>query len=281
MDRFKKLNWQTPRRYPPHGYSGILTTFLGVYLTIKAMFFGQLNDTPTLLVFTVALIANARSGSKIAIGEKAKPFKYIARFQFSMGWNCIRFTEPIIALLSLGPTQLLPLLDFSAALNFILVQISLLNLVSKMKNSDAAVRSLISIGIALASTFVSYPLQLSYRSSSSSSYLSDFFAQYPDQGPAMSSYVYVPTATLISLIMFAATLFDRRIIGERGILLCAASIPVTLVANLLAQDIFFPTSSTQQLILGEEEFMNPTPAIHKLRLKLFGTSIADMNPSNK
>jgi len=204
----------------------------------------------------------------------------MARFQFSMGWNCIRFTEPIIALLSLGPTQLL-LLDFSAALNFILVQISLLNLVSKMKNSDAAVRSLISIGIALASTFVSYPLQLSYRSSSSSSYLSDFFAQYPDQGPAMSSYVYVPTATLISLIMFAATLFDRRIIGERGILLCAASIPVTLVANLLAQDIFFPTSSTQQLILGEEEFMNPTPAIHKLRLKLFGTSIADMNPSNK
>lgn len=69
----------------------------------------------------------------------------------------------------------------------------------------------------------------------------------------MASFVYAPTVYLISIVMFSATLYERRKIGTLALSALALAAPLLLVLTVMSQETFFADTSTQQLILGLAE----------------------------
>jgi hypothetical protein len=110
-----------------------------------------------------------------------------------------------------------------------------------------------------ACTFALYPLQMGFWPNHWYSEL----LKWPDQHAAMATFVYAPVCTSLALVMFCATLFERRLIGPRAIVALAVSIPLLLAGTVIGQDVYFGSTSTQQLLLGVAA-SDPTPLIRSI-----------------
>ena len=112
------------------------------------------------------------------------------------------------------------------------------------------------VGVVASSTFAAYPLQMGLFPSR----WYHLLTQWPNQHHAMATYVYAPVCTFIALVMFFATLKERGLADSRALAFLAAAMPLLLVATVTAQDIYFGSTSTQQLLLGVEA-SDPTPLV--------------------
>ena len=76
-------------------------------------------------------------------------------------------------------------------------------------------------------------------------------ADYPRQGAAMVAYIYVPATWAFSLMLFGATLWNRKLIGDLGLGGgFAAMVSAVLLSTVLLQEVHYPEpASTQKLYL--------------------------------
>lgn len=112
----------------------------------------------------------------------------------------------------------------------------------------AAIRIALLFGSAALSLLASYPLQLALLGSE---WWECVRATYPVQDVAMVSYIYVPTTWAFALMLFGATLWNRKIIGELafggGF---AGLVLVSVASTVIMQEVHIPEpASTQKLWL--------------------------------
>ena len=75
-------------------------------------------------------------------------------------------------------------------------------------------------------------------------------ARFPQQGYALATFVYIPAATVIGVILFGATLLLRGAIGVGGFVALCALAPLTTAATVLMQEVHAADVSTQMLVVG-------------------------------
>lgn len=246
-----RLSWSVPRRLP-HGPVGAALVSLGGIEMTNA-FQGHLVSPPVAVALAALTVANAASGvallPDVCRVDSCKLFKATSLVQYCLSYELVRFS-----------------LDFGAAAApldamcgcFLLA--SLLSMARDASVFPGAVRYVILLGTVAASTFVIYPFQMALDSAD----WYQLLGCWPDQHAAMATYVYGPACVLVAVIMFCATLFERDLIGGRSLAFVATLMPLTLVATVIAQDVYFGTSSTQQLILGVPE-TDPVQLLNILR----------------
>ena len=106
----------------------------------------------------------------------------------------------------------------------------------------------VSFGCAALALLAGYPLQLAVCGQE---WLDCVHTQYPLQGAAMVAYIYVPATWAFALMLFGATLWSRKIIGDLGLGGgFAAVVGAVLVSTVLMQEVNHPEpASTQKLWL--------------------------------
>ena len=287
--KLKKLNWfSSPSRALPHGLTGIISIVSGIKLVVRSLT-GDLdvysltvnfsttsahegsassimNMIPlTLLIYATSTFANAMTGfriSHLAPLDGRDIFKSCAFLQICLSYYVLRFTPHFSAVFSFL-TQweeddnlktatilggMVRLVDVAFAL-VTMVCILSFNIVAKdqwLKGSRVLGISVGfgTLGILLLTT---YPLQLAIQGQEWWSCVQD---RYPYQSSGMVAYIYLPATITFSLILFSATLFQRKIMSEIefGIGL-GAIILVCLLAAVLSQELFIPDASTQRIYL--------------------------------
>jgi hypothetical protein len=105
----------------------------------------------------------------------------------------------------------------------------------------------ISCGVGALILLSGYPLQLALQGAS---WYAGVLQDYPRQREAFVFFVYIPTTWAFAVVLFGATLYNRRLVSLRVFgsafigLVC-----VTLLSTVTLQEVYLPCVSTQKLIL--------------------------------
>mgnify|MGYP007078102851 CR=1 FL=1 len=240
-----RLHWAAPSRAFPHGLSGLLSVVSGAYL-IAASLRGSLVAVsgPILGLYVLSSMVNAAAGLAIS-GRAAKSYRSVFRscsiFQLCLIYYCWRFSP-----------------SFPAGAPFVTVLDSVIGVLTVLGIASftftAVVQLPLAIGVAVIfgsfalALLSGYPLQLGFLGQE---WLECVQATYPKQGPAMVAYIYVPATWAFAVMLFGATLWIRKLIGDLALGGgFAGVVVVTLVSTVLMQEVHFPEPvSTQKLWL--------------------------------
>jgi len=245
-----RLRWNVPRALP-HGPVGIALTTLGA-VEVQRAFSGELVSPPVAVGIAALGAANAWSGTRLLAprAPTTPHFRAIAVVQYCLSYMTVR----------LGPCDILPAwADVACGATLLATLAYLAYLVTHDVRLPAAVRALVGVGVACACTLAGYPLQMGLAPDVWHKTL----AHLPDQAAAMATFVYAPTEWLIANLMFAATLYERRRIGDAAVALLALTAPALLIATVIAQDVYFGDTSTQQIVLNAPH-TDPTELVYAL-----------------
>eukprot|EP00889_Picochlorum_renovo_P008521 jgi/Picre1/35551/NNA_003012.t1 len=106
-------------------------------------------------------------------------------------------------------------------------------------------------GVGALTLLSGYPLQ--YAFGSSMDWWNRVLDNYPLQANALVYFVYIPACCVVSIIMFAATLYNRKILGTTSFaLLVFCSVFGILLTTVLSQELYIPCISTQKLLIDVE-----------------------------
>ena len=227
-----------------HTVSGSFLLAAGAILFLRCMG-GVLYSGAAPILFSLLSVLNAGSGcAALASKRGVGPTMFRAASLLQLG------SASFVVRLSAFPRYhdssalLLGLLRGWDFFSFLAILASLVTFSSFLPSLPFPAATVSAAGTAACLTFAAYPLQTAISPSA--------FSAFPDQEACLVSFVFVPASTLISGIMFAATLFDRRRIGASALLLLSCLVPLTVASTVAAQEIFFPRTSTQQLWVGVE-----------------------------
>lgn len=106
-------------------------------------------------------------------------------------------------------------------------------------------------GVGALALLSGYPLQ--YAFGSSVDWWNRVLHAYPLQANALVYFVYIPACCVVSIIMFAATLYNRKILRTTSFaLLVFCSVFGILLSTVLSQELHIPCVSTQKLLIDVE-----------------------------
>lgn len=289
LKRFSNLRWSSsPSKLLPHGLHGIISVLLGLYLIFFHALRGDLEpyllsssqnfwinvQQLKVICYAVSTAFNAIGGYKIVGYSELSTqsiFRRCAVLQLCLVYYVIRFlpifTEVLQQIESLKGSEflnsvvtLVPVVMRYADICFmavlVAITLSFLSVASNTASDSLVLANAVGIGtfgILLLST---YPVQLAIYGQE---WLECVYVRYPMQGAGMVAFIYVPATVVFSLILFGATLYQRRIISaiEFG-LISFAAVAFCLIATVLSQEAHIPYVSTQRIYMPCEEPSNGT-----------------------
>ena len=242
-----RLHWTAPSRAFPHGLSGVLSVGIGAYLIFCALR-GDLEAASRpepLLVYAVSSFANAGAG--LAIVNRAPQnvrhiFRSCAIFHISLVYCACRFSPAF----PFSRSSHTALIDGAASLLLVL------GIASIAAGAVARLPAVISAAVVFGSfalmLLAGYPLQLAILGQE---WWECVQADYEHQGAAMTAYIYVPATWAFAVMLFGATLWSRKVIGDLALGGGFAGLVLaTLSSTVLMQEVHFPEpASTQKLWL--------------------------------
>ena len=246
MRSLARLHWTTPFKALPHGVLGLITVVSGACI-IACSLSGSLAaviNPWTLWLFAISAGGNALAG--LAIVDRAPKdlrniFRSCSIFQLCLIHCALRFSNSCPR-----GHQFVVVLDMAMSV------LSVLCIASFVAAAVTKVPPAVGAGVVLGSValalLVGYPLQLAVLGEVWWECVS---REYPEQGPAMAAYIYVPAAWAFAVMLFGATLWNRKIIGDVALGgWFAGFVLATLVSTVLMQEVHFPEpASTQKLWL--------------------------------
>ena len=278
--RFRKmhfLNWKTPSLKIPHGLLGAVATTSGLFLILHSItgylyiFYYNL----PVLTYVVSAIMNAIGGLKLlhlCPVETKGIFKRCALLQICLSLYVLRFTPQFTKVLSyfdqvtkfpmdppsnfdvikifsvLIATAFVKILDIVLAIATLFCTLSFHHLAyEKLIESNVAIAVAISIGTFGIMLLSTYPMHLAILGQE---WWECVQTNYPKQNVGFVGYIYIPATVTFGLILFGATLYQRKILKEIEFsLLAAVTILVCLVTTVLSQEVHIPYVSTQRIYL--------------------------------
>ena len=247
LDSILRLHWMDPSRYFSHGISGIATILLGACLIIFALM-GELEAAThpvPLSLYVYAALANSLAGQRMTNRAplKYRPiFRLCSTFQCCLVYFAFRFSQAF----PFGGTYV------AAAVDALVCSLLVLGIGAIATFGLLRLPLLIGIPVACGclalSLLAGYPLQLAVFGEG---WWACVGRAYAVQGAAMVAYIYVPATWAFALMLFGATLWLRRLIGDLA-LGCgfAGVVMTTLLATVLLQEVHYPEPlSTQRLWL--------------------------------
>jgi hypothetical protein len=255
---FSSLNWSIPSKPLPHGINGMISVFVGAYVIIASLagYLGHISNPAILGIYMYSSFANALSGlimANIAPVAFQNLFRACAVFQMCLVYFVGRFSPLFPDVTELGPALWILDCIFSIAIiaGIAWFATSAMTMVSPAIACGVLVGS---FGLLLLS---GYPLQLAIFGQE---WWDCVQSVYPEQSSAMVAYIYVSSTWAFALILFGATLWNRKIIGDTafGIGICGL-VMATLIGMVLMQEVHYPEPlSTQKLWLPCPEPMKGT-----------------------
>jgi len=283
FQKILKLNWRsTPSFYLPHGLLGLVSTSIGLFLVFGKTVRGYLdpfiyiedepihNNIPILVfIYVISTVASSVAGyrlSRVAFAETVGIFQRCAILQYMLCYFIVRFlphTTQWIALLhnnymsdiALHIETIIQLVDIFSTLVLVICMFSFNRIVFDKKYSTSIKIAVLSgtFGLQL---LASYPMQISYNGQK---YWQCVQERYPLQASGMVAFIYIPTSLTFNIILFGATLYQRKILTETTLGIGSMFIILTcIVSTVLSQEIHIPNVSTQRIYLPCEEPMAGT-----------------------
>lgn len=237
-----RLRWSVPHILP-HGPTGVALISIGSVSTMQTIHSGTLVSPEVAIAIAGLAMANAWSGNQLLpshlsdINTKRVMFSLVSQVQYCLSYELVRF-----ACFDTG-TWLQPV---DAACG-IFLSLLLARLYRGARALQSPVKDLVAVGVVAALTFACYPIQMGFFPETWFPLVEEIFV---DQHAAMASFVYAPTLTLISFVMFAATLYERKKIDDYALSVITICVPVVLILTVTFQEILFADTATQQLVLG-------------------------------
>ena len=230
-----KLNfWKT--RYVPHGALGVASLTSAGTVTLSSLS-GHQVMSEFVHISSALIILNAVSSIPLLSNSdsiRKDLFVQSILIQCALAYMSIRV---------LHNDALFELSDFCC---FLTITTALHNIwVSSSKLDEFNIQ--IKSAVVCASTFALYPLQFSLLGQNWWSYIQSI---YPEQAVGFSQYVFVPSEFIIALIMFAATLVDRNMLSIPQTRTLFVLPILILVGTIVAQEVYMPSTATQELIIG-------------------------------
>ena len=214
---------------------------LGSVSTIHTIQSETLLAPEVAIVIAGLAVANSWSGNQLTSSSSSDTrsvmFSLVAKIQYCLSYELVRF-----ACFDAGAW----LQPFDAACGMFLA-VLLARLYRDAQTLQSQVKNLVTIGVVSALSFTFYPIQMGFFPETWYPLIDNVFV---NQHAAMASFVYAPTLTLISFVMFAATLYDRKKINDYALSVIAFCMPLLLVLTVTYQEILFSDTSSQQLVLG-------------------------------
>lgn len=262
------LNWlSSPSRAIPHGLSGVLAVIIGMHLIFCSMV-GNLHpysvesvnrsmaicDVPWRVVaFALATCWNALGGYRIVnrAPPDARPtFRKCAILQVCLSYYILRFL-PHTSRYQLGLSHALEnavhAVDVIITATSVFCTLSFLEAVIQISRKSLILSIGVGSGIVGILLLSVYPIQLSLQGEAWWTCIQD---RYPLQASGMVGYIYIPATVSFSLILFGATLFQRRILSATEFGIASTLIVVgCLLATVLSQEVHIPDVSTQRIYL--------------------------------
>ncbi len=278
--KFKRLNWLSPKGRLPHGLSGIVSVSSGVYLILHSIsgrldpykYDGENSPIPVaVLVFVVSTCINALAGynlTRLAWVETQSIFKRCAILQMCLSYYVLRFMPHFSNFMghySLANMEQHALVDWKwfifmtvqmldVSLCIIMMTCTLsfnmvaLDFWTKSPSISASV-AIGTVGILLLST---YPLHLALWGQEE--WWMCIQGKYTLQNVGMVAYIYVPATVTFSLMLFGATLYMRGILSDAEYGMGSALVVlVCLLGTVLSQELHIPDVSTQRIYLPCQE----------------------------
>jgi hypothetical protein len=275
------LRWTNrPHRMLPHGLSGIVTLLTGYFLTLCSIcgilapfgvghykhYFMLYGIKYWIYIFGFATFLNAGSGLMLAPSatKMAQPiFRKIAWIQICLIYYTFRFLPEMYMLFAEQDAddsndegnqwkQLYSKRAIVRYMDIICFSIMTISTLGFGKDSLDYFQESKSISIAFLcsmfgiATLCVYPGHLVYDEN----WFTCIVSQYPIQGVAMTSYVYVPAATMIAFLSFVGTLNLRKMINntETSILMIVCVFGILFI-DVIAMEYWITDVSTQKLLL--------------------------------
>ena len=265
------LRWTSvPYRILPHGISGLFTLVIGLFLTLcsitgelspyglgpNAIYYQLFGYKYLYYLFVFSALVNTVTGYMMipAATKIGKPiFRVACGVLVGMIYYSLRFMPDHYVYLNKYSTTISGVSSFVPYYVDVvfgtLITISVLYFFKLSYDLCSTSRS-IGISIAFAtccmSTFIFYPIQQMLNVN----WINCVCDQYPLQGLAMVSYVYVPSITAFSFLAFLATVYSRKIINEVQLSAIIVSyVASTMVLTILRMELLLPDVSTQRLYI--------------------------------
>lgn len=290
FQKVKKLNWRsTPSFYLPHGLCGLVSTSIGLFLVFGKTIRGSLDpfvfieeepwyrNIPVFVsMYVLFTIASSIAGyrlSNVAFSDTVGIFQRCAVLQCMLCYFIFRFmphtTNWINMTMLLNISNTLPVesfirvVDAAATLVLAACMLSFNGVLVDKKYSSSVKIAVLSgtIGLQLLAT---YPVQISY---SGQEYWQCVQERYPMQASGMVAFIYIPTSLAFNIILFGATLYQRKILSEAALGIGSIFIILTcIVSTVLTQEVHIPDVSTQRIYLPCKE-----PALGTLEAEIVRT----------
>eukprot|EP00929_Paragymnodinium_shiwhaense_P035757 TRINITY_DN19276_c0_g2_i2.p1 TRINITY_DN19276_c0_g2~~TRINITY_DN19276_c0_g2_i2.p1 ORF type:complete len:309 (-),score=45.48 TRINITY_DN19276_c0_g2_i2:728-1600(-) len=232
--------WKTPSRLLPHGVLGVIAVSLGFYLAACALL-GQLaayrdRQLRLLTSYQVFAAANALAGGwmsrRAPSAELRLVFRFVTMLELSLLYYSARFAGSLDSIVGSWA-------DKMAAVLFLGGFVVLAGVMWKDWRVYPAIGSLMPL--------VFYPLQLAIFPED---WLSCVQRVYPDQGLALSAFVYTPTSAVVAALAFGATLHMRGYVSRALLAVVAALLGLgTLASMVIMQEVHLLGVTTQKLLI--------------------------------
>ena len=260
LRKISKLHWASPSKINPHGLTGLISVGLGCALIAHSLTghlqpFQETEMPMFLLSYCATTFANALAGyriSHIAWKKTQGIFRRCAMVQMILSYYILRFSPYFTHLWQSQNTgenigqRCLSAADSVVALALVACILSF-NEISMDVDYDVSIKFSVlagSLGLLLLAT---YPIQLAYGGQE---WLECIGHRYPLQSAGMIAYIYIPASVTFSLMLFAATLFQRGILSAPEFGMGASAVVlICLVATVLSQEVHIPDISTQRIYL--------------------------------
>lgn len=295
--RWQQLHWtNTPSRFFPHGISGLLTVVVGLRIVTDSMsgrvYQYEYSNTSNsysripapVLVFAGVALINSISGYQLspkATHASQIIFRNCAMLQIGLCYFIVRFLPHFTVLwrylleeefvsrngTRTSTTMIVLWKQWLWIMDAILTGILLYSNLAFWRNSTAyawkkskiivIAASVGSMAIMLLSV---YPVQLVWNGQE---WYECVQTRYSHQASGMVGYIYVPATVTFAMILFGATLNQRKIVSDVAYGLSSAVIVcVCVVGTVLSQEVHIPYVSTQRIyspciepIVGSTEYM--------------------------
>lgn len=261
MQKMQRLKWLTPALYLPHGLSGIICLTLGLVLTICSIIGNfTLVKSWVLYVFIFSAVVNAISGIILTRSTAALVkicYQLGALLQLAFAYLCFRLRPD--ELLVPVPVQYRHITETvfqfadTAMFGTLMICNGLLFWAgwTNMRRDNKLNKWWFILAVGGTSILVliisAFPFQLWQGGSE---WIECVQGLYPAQRLSFTSFVYVPTTWMFSMMFFGISLLKRKIITPTlfAIIFGAGNLFIFLLV-ILMQEIHLPNVATQKTIL--------------------------------
>lgn len=250
-NKWRALELASPSLFRPHGLSGIMSVVIGTYITSRTLlgYYTEEIQQDALLICTYIVSGVVTCLGALGILKKAPVSTRTAFFnasviQIALLYVCWRF-----ATWSPHSPQIMRWSDAFASMAILyVIGETMYRVVCKRPGMHWSVRISILCGLFALSLLSGYPLQLALQGDD---WFNGVLTIYPLQRLAFVYYVYIPATFGFHVIVFAATLDNRKIIGPMtfaGIIF--VFVFGILVPTVLLQEVYIGCVSTQKLLIS-------------------------------